>query len=41
MPPATTFWLSASTIATRFGSQVEERFALDFGRAAPGWTVVR
>jgi len=25
----------------RFDSQVEERFARDFGRAAPGWTVVR
>lgn len=25
----------------RFDSQVEERFARDFGRAAPGWTIVR
>jgi hypothetical protein len=25
----------------RFDSRVEERFARDFGRAAPGWTVVR
>lgn len=25
----------------RFDSQVEEHFARDFGRAAPGWTVVR
>lgn len=25
----------------RFDSQVEERFARDFGRAAPGWTLVR
>jgi predicted nuclease of restriction endonuclease-like RecB superfamily len=25
----------------RFDSQVEERFARDFGRAAPAWTVVR
>jgi predicted nuclease of restriction endonuclease-like RecB superfamily len=25
----------------RFDSKVEERFARDFGRAAPGWTIVR
>ncbi len=25
----------------RFDSQVEERFARDFGRAAPGWAIVR
>jgi predicted nuclease of restriction endonuclease-like RecB superfamily len=25
----------------RFDSQVEERFARDFGRAAPAWTIVR
>lgn len=25
----------------RFDSRVEERFARDFGRAAPGWTIVR
>jgi len=30
-----------STEPRRFDSQVEERFARDFGRAAPGWTIVR
>lgn len=30
-----------STEPRRFDSQVEERFARDFGRAAPGWDLVR
>jgi len=30
-----------STEPRRFDSQVEERFARDFGRAAPAWTIIR